>query len=230
MSALVCIAHDNTIRTTSRIVAKEFGKQHRDVLRAIRNLETPDDFNRRNFALIDFKDDKGRTFQEYSMTRDGFMFLAMGFTGAAAVSFKLKFIDAFNAMERQLASRTSGIEWKTARLQGKAARSVLTDTLADFISYAKSQGSKNADHYYSSITLMEYKALALIEKGAKVGPNFRDTLDGMQIAHLTVAENLARKTIAKGMDDGLHYKEIYQSAKLEVEKLAAIVGTVTLLN
>lgn len=224
MTSLVSIGTDRAIRTTSRIVAQVFGKAHRDVLRAIRNLETPEEFNLRNFAQIEFKDDKGRTFPEYTMTRDGFMFLVMGFTGAKAVGVKLKFIEAFNAMEAKLAKQDDQVEWKMARLQGKAIRSVLTDTLQNFVTYAKAQGSENAERYYGSITLMEYKALSLIEKGAKVGRNFRDTLDGMQIATLTVAENVARQAIQRGMDQGMHYKDIYQTAKMDVERLADAVN------
>ena len=224
MTALVTLSTDKSIRTTSRIVAAAFGKEHRDVLKAIRNLATPEDFNLRNFAQVDFKDDKGRVFPEYTITRDGCMFLVMGFTGAAAVDTKLKFIEAFNTMEAKLAKQDDKVEWKMARLQGKAIRSALTDTLQDFVAYAKAQGSENAERYYGSITLMEYKALSLIEKGAKVGKSFRDTLDGMQIATLTVAENVARKAMQRGMAVGLHYKEIYQVAKMDVERLADVVN------
>ena len=224
MTALVNLGADRSIRTTSRVVAKAFGKEHRNVLQAIRNLDTPEEFNLLNFEQVEFKDDKGRTFPEYTMTRDGFMFLVMGFTGAAAVDMKLTFIAAFNAMEAKLARQEDKVEWKVARLQGKAVRSVLTDTLQEFVAYAKAQGSVNAEHYYSSITLMEYKALSMVERGAKVGRNFRDTLDGMQVATLTVAENVARKAIQRGMEQKLHYKEIYQLAKLDVERLADAVN------
>jgi Rha family phage regulatory protein len=221
---LVKLSSDKQLRTTSRIVAKVFGKAHMIVMRAVRNLDTPEDFNVDNFALIDFKDDKGRTYQEYTMSRDGFMFLCMGFTGKAAVKYKLEFIAAFNAMESRLTKENDAVEWKIARLQGKKVRSILTDTIQDFVAYAITQGSANADRYYGSITLMEYKALQMIEKGSKVGTNFRDTLDGMQIATLTVAEMVARRAMQKGMDEGLHYKEIYQLAKLEVERLASVTS------
>lgn len=223
MTDIVRIATDRKIKTTSRIVAQVFGKAHRNVLQSINNLGTPADFNLLNFKQIEFKDDKGRTFTEYEMTRDGFMFLVMGFTGQKATSTKLKFIEAFNAMEAKLLAQQDKLEWKMARLQGKAIRSTLTDTLRDFIEYATGQGSKNAERYYASVTLMEYKALSLIERGAKVGKDFRDTLDGMQIATLTVAENVARKTMQRCMSEGMHYKDIYYAAKAEVEKLADVV-------
>ena len=90
------------LKTTSRIIAEAFGKHHKDVLRAVRNLECSADFNERNFALVEYLDAKGETRTEYGVTRDGFTFLAMGFTGKEAASWKEKFIAAFNAMESKI--------------------------------------------------------------------------------------------------------------------------------
>ena len=42
----------------------------------------------------------------YNITRDGFTFLAMGYTGKKAAEFKEKYIAAFNAMEQQLKQGT----------------------------------------------------------------------------------------------------------------------------
>jgi len=94
--------------TTSNQIAEHFGKQHKDVLRAIRNLRnTVDaDFYQRNFALIQIITDLGigRTRQDpaYRITRDGFVFLAMGFTGKEAAAWKVAYLTAFNRMEAEL--------------------------------------------------------------------------------------------------------------------------------
>lgn len=97
--------------TTSRAVAEQFGKNHKEVLRAIDNLLTDlnaqDDtnikeFTERNFALSDYRDSTGRELPEYLLTRDGFTLLAMGFTGAKALTFKVAYINAFNHMEQLL--------------------------------------------------------------------------------------------------------------------------------
>jgi len=53
-------------------VAEKFGKDHKDVLRAIRNLDCSEDFMQRNFALHDYVDGRGNTQPMYLMTRDGF--------------------------------------------------------------------------------------------------------------------------------------------------------------
>lgn len=88
--------------TTSLDVAKVFGKQHKDVLRSIREVELPDDFTERNFALSGYTDMTGRKLPCYDMTRDGFTFLVMGFTGKEANLWKMRYIEAFNAMEAEL--------------------------------------------------------------------------------------------------------------------------------
>ena len=87
-----------SLKTTTRVIAEKFGKLHKDVLRAIRNLDCSAEFNERNFAPVEYMDGKGEPRTEYSVTRDGFTFLAMGFTGKEAASWNEKFIAAFNAM------------------------------------------------------------------------------------------------------------------------------------
>ena len=93
---------DGKAVTTSRKVAEIFEKQHKDILRAIRELGTPEEFNQRNFALVEYIDQKGEKRPEYLITRDGFTLLAMGFTGKKAMEFKLAYIKAFNEMEKTL--------------------------------------------------------------------------------------------------------------------------------
>ena len=88
--------------TTSLVIAQAFDKEHKDVLRAISNLECSQDFIERNFALYEYSKDLGigiRKYPAYRLTRDGFAFLAMGFTGKKAAAWKERFLEAFNAME-----------------------------------------------------------------------------------------------------------------------------------
>ncbi len=88
--------------TTSLRVAAAFDKQHKDVLRAIRGLDCSEEFNGRNFAPVEFIDAKGEKRPAYDMTRDGFSFLVMGFTGKKAAAWKERFLEAFNFMERTI--------------------------------------------------------------------------------------------------------------------------------
>ena len=96
---------EGQITTTSQQIAAHFGKRHADVIRAIRKLESPEDFNERNFALVEFTDAKGEKRPAYRITRDGFTLLAMGFTGKEAMQWKLAYLAAFNKMEQELLAR-----------------------------------------------------------------------------------------------------------------------------
>ena len=93
---------NDQITTTSTDLAKCFGKRHSDVLRRVEKLECSAEFNERNFALVEYEDGKGESRPMYRITRDGFVFLAMGFTGTKAAQFKYAYINAFNQMEKQL--------------------------------------------------------------------------------------------------------------------------------
>lgn len=106
MDELVFKSEKGNPVTTSLIVAEKFKKNHKDVLRAIRNLNCSDNFHKRNFAPMNYiGGGNGRNLLHHVMTKDGFMFLVMGFTGELAGEFKEKFIDAFNKMEIALINK-----------------------------------------------------------------------------------------------------------------------------
>lgn len=84
----------------SRFVAAEFDKQHQHVLRDIENLDCSPEFNQSNFGRVDYLDAKGEKRPAYAMTRDGFMFLVMGYRGKKAAAIKEAYIKRFNQMER----------------------------------------------------------------------------------------------------------------------------------
>ncbi len=90
--------------TTSRKIAKVFGKEHYNVLRDIENLDCSESFNAINFELVNYKDKKGEKRPEYIITKDGFVFLVMGYRGRKAVAFKEAYIKRFNDMEDYIKS------------------------------------------------------------------------------------------------------------------------------
>lgn len=98
--------NNGKIVTTSLQVAEVFNKLHRHVLRDIRNLECSSIFQESNFGLSFYHSkllNGGYKKQPmYYITRDGFTFLAMGFTGKIAARFKEAYINAFNEMENKL--------------------------------------------------------------------------------------------------------------------------------
>ena len=91
----------NRLVTTSLEISNHFGKKHKNVLQAIENLECSDEFVKLNFQPISYRDGMNREKPAYEITRDGFVFLCMGFTGSAAAQWKEKYIAAFNALEAE---------------------------------------------------------------------------------------------------------------------------------
>lgn len=127
-----------SVVTTSNLIAEVFGKRHADVLRAIENLlpQLPED-TLRNFAHTDFIDKNGESQRNFTLTRDGFTLIAMGFTGPKALEFKLQYIAAFNAMEKEVqrlhAENQALLKWNLTNCH------VAIDTLQDDNGVARRQ-------------------------------------------------------------------------------------------
>lgn len=96
---------DGEIKTTSLKVAEHFGKPHKDVLEKIKNAECSPEFTERNFSLSEYTDSTGRKLPCYELTRNGFFFAALGFTGKKAAKWREAYITAFSAMEKELQQR-----------------------------------------------------------------------------------------------------------------------------
>ena len=232
MENKLVITRKEEVFCDSRIIAKKFSKQHQNVLKKIDKLRTDltildgqnKPTNRKTIEV--FKEKKhfyrGQDFRFFEMNKPAYSLLVMGFTGNKALKTKRAFNDAFYQME-QILLRQDNLEWKGTREQGKQIRIELTDEIKTFVNYAIAQGSKNASKYYITITKMQYKALGLIEKNEKINKDFRNTLDSMDLNHLLAAENVARKALINGIEQELHYKDIFQLAKKNVMQLADIM-------
>lgn len=107
MNELV-VMKDRQAVTTSLRVAKTFEKQHGHIMRDIDKLLKTDSpiLESEMFAKGTYTNSRGKEYPMYYMNRDGFTLLAMGFTGKKAMQFKLKYIEAFNSMEKQLSVKT----------------------------------------------------------------------------------------------------------------------------
>lgn len=105
MNDLVFKGENNQALTSSLLVAEKFGKEHKHVLDAIRELIQGCAENSADPMFVETIYINEQNRQEYPMfimNRDGFTLLAMGFTGKKAMRFKLDYIAAFNAMEKAL--------------------------------------------------------------------------------------------------------------------------------
>ncbi|MES1555037.1 Rha family transcriptional regulator, partial [Escherichia coli] len=108
MATIPTLSHpDVTIKngravTTSIAIAEFFGKRHERVLDKIRNLDCSAKFTEHNFVSSKYTDSTGRKLPMYQITKNGFVFLVMGFTGKKAAAFKEAYIAEFDRMEEEL--------------------------------------------------------------------------------------------------------------------------------
>lgn len=106
MTGLVYRGKDNQPLTNSLLVAETFGKEHRNVLRDIKNLIEGGVLKNEQTPMFEettyMSEQNKQIYPLYVMNQDGFTLLAMGFNGKKAMEFKLKYIEAFNAMKKQI--------------------------------------------------------------------------------------------------------------------------------
>lgn len=104
----IVFAKDGEVFANSRDVAAFFDKRHDNVMQAIDTLIQQEP----KLRLLNFQETVSERqnpsggapirSRAYNMDRDGFTLLAMGFTGSKALKWKLRYIEAFNAMEAEL--------------------------------------------------------------------------------------------------------------------------------
>lgn len=180
---------DGIVTTSSLQVAHFFGKRHSHVLRAIKNLlsEMPEGYAP-NFGLIQTDVDLGnggtRKTPAYRMTREGFMLLAMGFTGKEALRWKLAFIAAFNRMEAELQKPA----YDPARIQlahGLAAQAAAQVTQTVFEAIASGSNSDWRRARYLLSFGYDREGQATIPQAQVVGDDQMVTSLNALIQHIT---------------------------------------------
>jgi len=210
--SLIIHGGNNQICVDSRDIAKEFGRQHKNVLQTLDDLLKDGTISRLESKPRIYQK-LGREYRRYELNKAGFL-KAMPFIGGRkSREGQRRFVDAFLKMEvaldRQSKERAS-LAYQVARLSGKDSRGILTDVIKEFVAYAKEHGSSNADRYFSSITNTAQKSILVIEPHAT---EVRELLTAIQLANLSLIELTAAQVLTEGMAGKLPYKEIYQMMK-----------------
>ena len=117
--------------TDSVKVARVFEKQHKNVMKSIRNIlgSAQNLANQKWFAETTYMDAQGKRQPMFLMNRDGFSLLTMSLTGEKAMAFKVAFIEQFNRMEqaiKELAPATPAIPQTFAQALRLAAEQAET--------------------------------------------------------------------------------------------------------
>lgn len=105
MNEIVYRGKSNQPLTNSKLVAEVFEKEHKNVMQSIRKLMEGTAQNsavRQMFSESTYLNEQNKEQPMFIMNQDGFTLLAMGFNGKKAMEFKLKYIEAFNAMKKQI--------------------------------------------------------------------------------------------------------------------------------
>lgn len=122
MTSLPQISLDSSGRPfcLSTDISSHFQKKHQHVLRDIDRLISllPTDFTASNFGPSEYTDSTGRKLRQYKLSRDAFTLLVMGFTGNAALAWKLRYIEAFNQLEKIALEKRESLALKAAYQKG----------------------------------------------------------------------------------------------------------------
>lgn len=104
--------------------------------------------------------------------------------------------------------------WQETRQAAKENRLLETDSIKEFVAYAKRQGSQNADRYYYHLTDLANKAAGVTDG--------RDKADIQQLNNLTLIEHIISEVLKDSMRQEKPYKEIYLDCKERIERFREI--------
>lgn len=179
---------------TSLDVAETFGKEHKNVLKDIRELECSEEFRRLNFEQSSYINTQNKKQPMYYMTRDGFTVLAMGYNGEKAMHFKEAYIRQFNAMEKALIGKMR------EREKGIAVRQALTNAIKE-----SQENERMHGHAYSTYTNVIYKSIfgknanqLRDEYGIGKKDNLRDYFSEEELKAVQSAEMLVSGLVGYG--------------------------------
>ncbi len=217
---LMLTTKNDKVYVSSRVIAEKFNKEHKHVLDSIRKqieffvAEKSATKLDNYFIGTTYTDDRGKTYPEYLITRNGFTLLVMGFTGEKAFDFKIRYIEAFNYMEKLLLEKQT-TQWVENRTQSKLSRKSETDIIKQLVEYAKEQGSENADKLYITYSKLANKTIG-------IESNSRDNITSKQLNNLSIIEEIILNCIRENMEQEKHYKDIYQACKERLELFSKI--------
>ena len=199
---------------------RQYTREHKAVLRAIRDLKCSEKFRGEHYSPSEYVDERGKRQPCIIMDKDGFVLLVMGFTDQKAMFYKEKYIEAFNSMESELKRiYTERQQWQIERDKGVVIRHILTDTIKMKIS--DSPHKRFAYPNYTNLiyrTLFGKTAKELEEEfGVKPKENLRDYFTGESLSQVQGMEMLVSSLI----NCGWGYKEIKEFIETESKKMIA---------
>ena len=218
MNELVRLTTENIISgkpcISSREIAEKFKKEHKTVLRKIDILTAQNCTVKKMFSEKSYQTERGRIEREFLITRDGFSLLAMGFTGDIALQWKIKYIEAFNFMEKEL----------TARIQTRHIGIEVRKNLTDTIKKCVTDEGNFKNWAYSTYSKLVYKKVlgkdvkkAKLERNVKEKENIRDYLTIEELEKVQDLESKIATFIEFTDTNNMTDKEVYAMVKKHIE-------------
>lgn len=173
---------------------KQYTREHKSVLRAIRELKCSEEFRGEHFSPSEYIDSRGKKQPCMLMDKDGFALLVMGFEDPKSMKFKEAYIKQFNIMERALVDKIK------EREKGIAVRQALTKALQQ-----SNENERMHGHAYSTYTNVIYKSIfgrnakqLREEYGIGKKDNLRDCFSEEELKAVQSAEMLVSSLINYG--------------------------------
>lgn len=232
---------------SSREIATNFNKDHKHVLESISNLINGVDENSADlFIESKYQHPQNKQwYKEYLLTRDGFSLLVMGFTGAKALEWKLKYIKAFNKMEEHIKSQAINTSELSPELQmfkqifdtvakqqleNKQMKEEIKETKEEIQGIRQVVAINSTDWKMSCknlITKIAYK-LGGIDHINDVYKEVYSTLDRrlgtkLQVRLTNKRRRMADEGVCKSKRDKLNYINVIEDDKKLIEGYIAIV-------
>lgn len=190
---------------------RQYTREHKAVLRAIRELKCSEDFRGEHFSPSTYIDSRGKSQPCILMDRDGFSLLVMGFSDPKSIKFKESYIKQFNAMEKALIGKIK------EREKGIAVRQALTKAIQQ-----SNENDRMHGHAYSTYTDVIYKSIfgknsRQLREEYKISKkdNLRDCFSEDELKRIQNAEMLVSSLIGYGWG----YNEIKDFVANQSKKL-----------
>lgn len=199
--------HKGQLVADSRDVATMIERPHWIIMRTIRTMSKH--LTDHKFVVSDYFieatyiDPTGRELPNYYLTEMGCDMVANKQEGERGTIFTAQYVKAFHAMRSLLLERASPI-WQDTRSLGKEIRRQETEAIQRLVDYATSQGSQNAERYYTNLSRLADSTAGIVE---------RDRAQVVQLTTLLLVEKVITQEIAAGIEAGAPYKEIYRAIK-----------------
>lgn len=223
--------YNDELRCGTFSISQGFDREHHRVIDLIKK-------HKKRFFRLDNNSDStgfimrrvpvkkaGRPVDEIMLNEQQSIFLGTLFRNTERVlDFKERLAGDFVKQRKiinALMSNRKTPEWIKNRATGKIARKEETDTIKDFVKYAKIQGSKSADRYYVILSKCVNTNMFTFTGKFK---NVREVMTATQLMDVKFADKIVSRGLLDGMAQGFHYKKIYEMVKERLITLADMYG------